>query len=119
VKDDDLNRALHRAFADDLGHRADRVEAFLHELGRAPDDARRNELVDALALEAHNLKGTALTLGLGDVEQLADGLETLAARIGRGEAAAGHDVAVTVTAALRSFAAESSRAAEAESRSRT
>jgi chemotaxis protein histidine kinase CheA len=114
VTDDDVNRALHRAFADDLEHRADRVERYLRELGHTQDGARRDELSAALALEAHNLKGTALTLGLDEVTEVADGLEALATRIARGETRVAPDAAATVTAALRSFAAPSSDGAGVE-----
>jgi chemotaxis protein histidine kinase CheA len=101
MSSEDVDRALHRAFAADLESRADRVERYLLDL---QDEARRDELANALALEAHNLKGTALTLGLGEVEGLADGLESLAARVARGEAAVTPELVATLTGALRSFA---------------
>jgi chemotaxis protein histidine kinase CheA len=104
VKADEDRVALVELFATDLAERADRVEEILAELASDPEPARRRELVEALSLEAHNLTGTARTLGLGEVGQLAEGLQELSARIARGKTAVTAAVVATVTAALRSFA---------------
>jgi chemotaxis protein histidine kinase CheA len=94
-----------RLFAGDLERRADRVERYLGELAGTPEPERRDALVDALSLEAHNLTGTARTLGLTEVEQVAAGFEALVARIGRGDTAVAGRDAATVAGALRSVAA--------------
>jgi hypothetical protein len=105
VTAEELHGQLLRLFAGDLERRAERVERVVGELAAGPDAERRGALVEALSLEAHNLIGTARTLRLADVEHVAEGLESLATRIGRGDAALTAPEAATVGRALRSLAA--------------
>lgn len=71
---DDDRQALTDVFAQDAAVRA----ARLAELGRELEGARGGEIAearDALAHEAHNLRGAAATVGLPQVERLASALE--------------------------------------------
>jgi chemotaxis protein histidine kinase CheA len=105
VTEEELRSQMLRLVAGELERRAERVERVVRELAARPDAERRGALVEALSLEAHNLVGTARTLGLSDVEHVAEGLESLATRVGRGDAALTGPEAATVGRALRSLAA--------------
>jgi CheY-like chemotaxis protein len=68
-------RDLVAAFTADARARVVQVEGGLRELERATSSEMRRKAFTTLALEAHNLRGAAATVGLAEIEALATELE--------------------------------------------
>jgi two-component system chemotaxis sensor kinase CheA len=77
MTDDDLLRDLMQTFLAEAEEHIQTINGFLLQLERAPEDARRKELLQDAFRAAHSLKGASRAVSLPDIEALANAMESV------------------------------------------
>lgn len=84
-KDTDFLNRLLATFRIEAKEHIEALFAGVAELERAPDDARRAEIIELIFREAHSLKGAARSVNLTQIESACQSLETTFAAMKREE----------------------------------
>ena len=74
MEDDDFTRELWSAFAVEAGEHLQAMTRWLLEMEKAPDPARRRQIVESIFREAHSLKGASRAVTRQDLESVCQAL---------------------------------------------
>ena len=77
MSDEDFEIMLRNAFVQEAGEQAQSITSCLLELEKLPEPERRQELVEKIFREAHNLKGAAGAVDAINVQNLCQALESV------------------------------------------